>query len=209
MLLMNRTFLILFTMAVTLGVGFGVAHPTAPPGRAFDSVDSDWTAGMGWRYVKYLEKDVFLRLSIEPMVKGNDRVYVPNQAEWLKNAPAGARDKRSKILARLKSVAWNRRLDWSDCECPFSKLGPDEFFRGSLESTEGGRALEGRHLFEPGSKLPYRQANKLWHDASRMFAEEARGKVTIFMSELIPNSVFQAIELPTLKKNPNVTLVFK
>lgn len=164
---------------------------------------------MGWRYVTYLEKDAFLTLSIEPMVKGNDHIYVPNQAEWLKSAPPWARDARSQILNRLKSVAWNRRLDWLDCECPFSKLAPGEFIRGSLESTEGGRALENRRLFEPGSKLSYKDANTLWHSAARMFAEQASGKVTIFMAEVIPDSVFQAIELPTLKKNPNVTLIFK
>jgi len=42
-----------------------------------------------------------------------------------------------------------------------------------------------------------------------MFAEQAKGSVTIYASEVIPNSVFQAVELPALKKNPNVTLVFK
>lgn len=34
-----------------------------------------------------------------------DRVYVPDEAHWLKGAPAGAREKRAEILNRLKSVA--------------------------------------------------------------------------------------------------------
>jgi len=78
-----------------------------------------------------------------------------------------------------------------------------------LESTPGGRALEDRRLFEAGSKVTHERAHEMWHEAARMFAEQAKGKVTIFMSEVIPDSVFQAVELPALKKNPNVTLDFK
>jgi hypothetical protein len=165
-----------------------------------------WTARMGWRYVSYIENDVSVALSIEPMVKGDDRVYVPNETNWLKGAPALARERRAEILERLKSVAWNRKLSWQECECP---LTSDTVISGSLESTPGGQVLENRRLFEPGSKITHEQAHEIWHDAARMFAEQAKGKVTIFMSEVIPNSVFQAVELPTLKKNPNVNLIFK
>jgi len=42
-----------------------------------------------------------------------------------------------------------------------------------------------------------------------MFVGQAKGNVTIYMTEVIQDSVFQAVELPALKKNPNVTLVFK
>jgi hypothetical protein len=88
-------------------------------------------------------------------------------------------------------------------------VGPVKVIHGSLESTEGGQALEAQRLFEPGSKMTHEQAHQLWHTAARMFAEQASGTVTIFMSEVIPDSVFQAVELPALKNNPNVTLVFK
>lgn len=163
---------------------------------------------MGWRYVSYTEGNVSLHLSIEPMVKGDDRVYVPNESSWLKVTPSWTSEQRSRILSRLKSYPWNRKLTWQECDCPLS-LGPHEVIRGSLESTPGGQALEDERLFEPGSKITHEQAHEKWHQAARMFAEQARGNVTIFMSEVVPDSVFQAVELPALKKNPNVTLIFK
>ena len=81
--------------------------------------------------------------------------------------------------------------------------------RGTLESTPGGQALGERRLFEPGSKTTHQEAHKVWHEGARMFAEQAKGSVTIYAREVVANSVFQTVELPTLKKNPNVTLVFK
>jgi len=163
---------------------------------------------MGWRYVAYSEGEIALSLSIEPMVKGADRVYVPDGPSWAKDAPSWTVERRAEVLARLKSVAWNRKLEWRECECPLS-LGQHEVLRGSLESTPGGRALEERRLFEPQSKVPHEKAHDLWHQAARMFASQAKGSVTIYMSEVIPDSVFQAVELPALKENPNVTLVIK
>lgn len=170
--------------------------------------DASWTAGMGWRYVAYIEGDISLWLSIEPMVKGEDRVYVPNEASWLKAGPSWTRERRLEVLSRLKSVKWNRKLTWQECECALS-LDPYKVIPGSLESTSGGRALEDQRLFEPGSKTTHEQAHKMWQDGARMFAEQARGRVTIFATGVIPDSVFGVVELPALKKNPNVTLVFK
>ena len=170
--------------------------------------NQSWSARMGWRYVSYSEGDVSLSLSIEPMVKGADRVYVPDQPSWLKDAPSSTRESRAEVVSRLKSVAWNRKLEWQECECSLM-LGQHNVIPGVLESTPGGRALEERRLFEPGSKITHAEAHKIWHEAARMFAEMAKGSVRIYMKELIPDSVFEAVELPALKKNPNVTLVFK
>ena len=167
-----------------------------------------WAARMGWRYVSYSEGDVSLSLSIEPMVNGPDRVYVPDVPNWLKAAPSWTKESRAEVLSRLKSVAWNRKLVWRECDCPL-QLGEHTVIRGTLESTPGGQALEERRLFEPGSKLTHKEAHKLWHEGARMFADQTKGAVTIYMSEVITDSVFQVIELPALKKNPNVTLVFK
>ena len=215
---MNRAFL-RFTGIATFAVAAAVCCFAATPDRAGSAVTlpannsiardkESWTARMGWRYVSYVEGDVSLWLLIEPMVKGDDHVYVPNEASWLKGAPSETGRRRLEILSRLKSIAWNRNLAWHDCECPLH-FGPHEVIHGTLESTPGGRALEDRRLFEPGSKVKHDHAHDLWHEAARMFAEQAKGTVTIFMGEVVPNSVFQAIELPTLKKNPQVTLVFK
>jgi hypothetical protein len=125
-----------------------------------------WVARMGWRYVSYSEGDVSLFLSTEPMVKGADRVYVPDEASWIKGAPTWTRENRSEVLSRLKSVAWNRKLEWQDCECPLM-LGEHTVVPGSLESTPGGRALEEQRLFEPGRKVTHAEAHKVWHDAAR------------------------------------------
>lgn len=164
---------------------------------------------MGWRYVAYTEGNDSLYLQIEPMVKGNDLVYVPSESSWLKVTPSWTSERRSEILSRLKSYPWNRKLTWEECDDCKLFLGPHKVLRGSLESTPGGQALEEERLFEPRSNVTHKQAHAKWHQAARMFAEQATGIVTIFAPELIPDSVFVAIELPTLKKNPNVTLVFK
>lgn len=181
---------------------------TKSPANSTPVGNQTWMARMGWRYVSYSEGDVSLWLQIEPMVKGADRVYVPDESRWLKDAPSWTRESRAKVLSRLKSVAWNRKLEWQECECHL-RLEEHKVIPGSLESTPGGQDLEERRLFEPGSKTTHAQAHKVWHEGARMFAEQAKGSVTIYASEVIPNSVFQAVELPALKKNPNVTLVFK
>jgi hypothetical protein len=214
---MRRKSLICSLIAACIVVVSGVYFPVSSnESTAFQwlratktiPVNQSWAARMGWRYVSYVEGDVALWLSIEPMVKGADRVYVPNEARWLNDAPSWTKESRTEVLARLKSVAWKRKLDWMECECPLP-LGQHQVIPGTLESTPGGRALEDRRLFEPRSKLTHETAHKFWHEAARMFAEQTTGSVTIYASEVIPDSVFQAIELPALKKNPNVTLVFK
>ena len=171
--------------------------------------DGRWTAEMGWRYVGYREGDASLSLQIEPMVKGGDLVYVPGESGWLRTAPDWARQRRAEILSRLKSVKWNRKLEWTESDkSRVGSLALDPI-PGSLESTPGGRALERMRMFQPGSDVSHERAHEMWHEAARVFASQARGTATIFMRGVVPNSVFQAIELPELKKNLNVTLIFK
>ena len=71
----SRTSLI-FTAVVTFAVAFAVGCFSAAPDSADGAAigNESWTARMGWRYVTYVEGDVSLWLSIEPMVKGDDRV---------------------------------------------------------------------------------------------------------------------------------------
>ena len=163
---MSRRLLILTVVAAFAFVA-AVASPISKNGVSAMPQNSDsapignesWTARMGWRYVEYREGDISLSLPIEPMVKGDDRVYVPDEASWLKGAPSWKRERISEVLTRLRSVAWNRKLTWQECECPFS-LGPNQVIPGSLESTAGGSELEDRRLFEPGSKVTHEQAHK-------------------------------------------------
>jgi hypothetical protein len=78
-----------------------------------------------------------------------------------------------------------------------------------VESTRGGRWLEDKRLFEPGSPYTHEEVHEIWQEVTRRAIRLATGKVTIIMREVIPDSVFQAVELPALKENPNVTVVFK
>jgi hypothetical protein len=67
--------------------------------------------------------------------------------------------------------------------------------------------MERLRLFGPGGKVPHSISHKLWHWAARKYAETARGEVRIFTGETpIPDSVFEVVELPALRANPNVTL---
>ena len=166
---------------------------------------------MGWRYVAYIEGENSLSLSIEPLVKGNDLVFVPDEQSWLKLAPPWARERRAEILERLISVAWNRNSTWLEGEYVFSPLGPnlDDAMPNSLEATPGGQALENMRMFEPGSRVTHKQAHKMWREAARTVAERAQGQVTVHTAGVIPNSVFQAIVLPVLKKNRKVTIIYE
>jgi len=164
-----------------------------------------WSAEMGWRYVRYIEGETSVNLQIEPMAKDDDIVYVPDEATWQKDAPYSARHKREEILERLKSVEWNRQLEWRDGE---SSFGIDAVVPGSLESTPGGRMVERRRVFHPGGELTREEAREVWHNAARIFAQSVKGEVKIIMDKGIPGSVFLEIELPVLELNPNVTLNF-
>jgi hypothetical protein len=167
-----------------------------------------WSAGMGWRYVTYREGRNALTLQIEPMAQGADVVYVPDAERWASGAPAWARARAAEIVERLKSIAWNRELVWR--VVPVSGfLEGDLPIAGSLESTPAGRQLEQLRLFEPNGRFTHAQNHEVWRTACRRFAEGATGRVTIFADTVVPDSVFQVIELAALKANPNVTLDFR
>jgi hypothetical protein len=171
--------------------------------------DGRWTAEMGWRYVRYVEGGEGIAFQIEPMIKGGDLVYVPAENVWSSTAPDWARQRRTEILSRLKSVKWNRKLEWRAGDKSRVKDLWVNPIPGSLESTPGGRTLEERRMFDPAGDVSSERAHEMWCEAARVFVRQVRGEATIIMTSVVPDSVFQAIELPELKKNPNVTLVFK
>jgi len=65
---------------------FSVGKDVSQAKKSTSVRNESWKAKMGWRYVAYTEGDVSLSLSIEPVVKGDDRVYVPSESSWLKVA---------------------------------------------------------------------------------------------------------------------------
>src|SRR5947209_6269674 len=166
-----------------------------------------WSAAMGWRRVVYQENDDVLWLSIEPMAAGADLVYVPDAEAWRRSAPGWAQSRREEILQRLKEVRWNRVIEWRE-GASFVISGIPEPVPGSLESTPGGQTLEAARFFNPGGQLTHEQAHQVWHRAAERFAQAAKGKVTIFLTDIVEGSVFQVVELPALRSNPAVTLEF-
>ena len=177
-------------------------------GKSGIAANSDWQYEMGWRYVKYQDQRGVLIFSIDPMVKGSDVVNIPSEEIWSNTAPAWASKSAKEVLDRLKSVTWHRNLNWVETENAKFIQADKLPIPGSLESTPGGKKLESYRLFHPASQLTHDQAHEIWHTAARRFAESAHGQVTIFANQVNPNSVFGAIEVPTLKTNPNVTLVW-
>jgi hypothetical protein len=174
--------------------------------------DDTWAAQMGWHYVAYREGGEAISLSIEPMVRGADVVYTPDDEKWAQSAPAWARTRRGEILERLKSVAWNRELTWRESSKDgLMLIGRDmnHVIPGSVEGTWGGQRLEALRLYNPGSSTPLEEVRELWNRAALETVKGARGRVNLFVSEDIPDSVFQSVIMPALRKNPDVYLDFR
>ncbi len=169
-----------------------------------------WSSRMGWRYLSYSDPDIGVYFQIEPMVEGPDTVNVPTQEKWAAKVPASAIKHRLEIIERLKSLPWNRELDWIESTASFGVLDADNLLPvspGSVESTAPGKQLEHRRLFEPESTTPFEQARALWIDEERKFAATARGRVTLFESTVAnPRTVFAAVQVPALRANPGVVV---
>src|SRR5216684_2433472 len=104
-----------------------------------------FSAGMGYRYVAYICGDRGIRLQIEPMVRGPDIVYVPDEIGWQKSAPTWGKPFRTNVVMSLQGVQWNRELDWRETTGAevVEFVGEDlPVIPGTLESTAGGRELE-------------------------------------------------------------------
>lgn len=170
-----------------------------------------WSFFMGWRVLTYQVGEKWLSLQIEPMARGSCRVYVPSEWAWRAQAPDWASDQRKVILSRLKRIEWNRDIEWpeSDKSSFWTRHVEDPIY-GSLESTPGGRELENMRFFQPESRgnVPKNFAKEAWCGVAVEFALQASGRVTLDVSETVEGSVFREIELPALRKNPNVVLDF-
>jgi hypothetical protein len=65
-------------------------------------------------------------------------------------------------------------------------------------------------LFHPDTPQNFSKndSKKVWCEAAEKMALQATGKVTIDETATVEGSVFREVELPALKRNPNVTLNF-
>jgi hypothetical protein len=183
-----------------------VANSVAPP-----STVAPWSAKMWYRFLVYSEKDLLVSFDVDVMAEGPDVVGVPSPRAWAQTAPAFVRNSRDEILARLNGIKWNRDLIWEECdEYRCGEWDPSaQTVPGSIESTEGGKYLEHLGLFDPGSPLSFAEARKIWIQVEEKFAACAEGRVTLFVSQAKPNSMFKLVSLPVLQKNPNVTLDYR
>jgi hypothetical protein len=171
----------------------------------------EWTCRMGWRVLTYQEGEQWLSLQIEPMSDAPCRVYLPDDARWQVHAPAWARDRRALIVQRLQQVAWNRALTWQDSpRANFWQRHVLQPVDGSLEATPGGQQLQNLWLFHPDSPARWsrQDAKRAWCAGAEQMCKQASGWVNIDVRERVPGSVFQDLELPTLSRNPRVTLSF-
>jgi hypothetical protein len=172
----------------------------------------EFSARMGWRYITYIAGDSAIHFQIEPMAKLADIVYVPDEAGWQKSAPDWAKEHREAVVGCLRGVRWNRKLQWKDspgASIVCSAADQIRIVPGSLESTEGGKWMDSLCLFNPGQQLPPEDVRDLWLEAVRSYTEQVKGRVTIYESTVVPGSVFQEVELPILRRLPNITLDFK
>lgn len=79
--------------------------------------------------------------------------------------------------------------------------------RTTLEMTPGGRFLDDLDLFGANSPLTDTEALQVWSRLSQRFAAEASGNATGFVRGARSNGIFNSVEFPALRANPNVTNV--
>ena len=89
----------------------------------------------------------------------------------------------------------------------FAEKGSDGVTTTTLEQTPGGKYLDDKQLYEPGSPVSKAQADQLWGRLSERYAQDAKGEVTAFSHDPWDGSVWVTRERPALEQNPDVTKI--
>lgn len=163
---------------------------------------------MHWKNVQYIKGNRKLVFDIEPMVNYEGIIYFPNEEQWKNIKKEFSMEERLEIIFLLERINWKRKIKILVLNIPIKVIDTSETIiqEGTLESTVGGRKIEADNLFDPTSQLTIEQVHEIYFALERKFAESAKGIVTIYESFKNEQSVINKISLPTLEKNPNVTL---
>jgi len=163
---------------------------------------------MGWRFLCYIQGNEKIVFNIEPMVEESDILYIPRNEIWRKSSLKWAGENKSEILRVIKAIDWNRDIRFDECDIELKCMltDQDEFKEGTMESTEAAKKFERLYLFDPDKKVEKEQAHELWCTLEKRFAEEVKGRVTIYLKSIIENSAFNKITMPTLLENEKVIL---
>lgn len=78
----------------------------------------------------------------------------------------------------------------------------------TLEMTAGGKFLDDLKLFDQGSPVNPTQALRIWSRLSQRYAQQAAGDVFCFVTGARPSGVFTTVELPELKRNRKVGVMY-
>ena len=73
--------------------------------------------------------------------------------------------------------------------------------------TPGGRFLDQQDLFGPNSPLTPDEALQVWSRLSQRFANEASGNAVGFVRGARADGIFNTVEYPALRANPNISNV--
>jgi hypothetical protein len=163
---------------------------------------------MKWKYASYIQGDIKLIFSIIPMLYGKDILVVPNKEQWVKISHLIDLAERDEIIFLLERIAWNRLFRIAEMNVTPILLNKDDIYitDGSLESTQAGVKIESLNLFDPNQSITKDQAKQLYVHLEEKFANQASGKVEIYRSLVLNDSVLEKITLPILRSNPNIQL---
>lgn len=171
------------------------------------NVDNKTTIEMGWKSLIFISDNDKIIFVIEPMIDEPDIIYIPEPAQW-NNSTSRISEKRNEILSIINSIEWNRDFIFKECNSTLMVLSvnEDRFETGTLEATKGAKELLQLSLFDPCKTVEKEHAHELWCVLEKKFAEDIKGKVTISANNIIENSVFNKITIPTLLENDNVIM---